>query len=101
VRAIKRVAAGQKYLDPAVTDQAIGRTTFGTPPSTGKGLSSREEDVLRFVALGFLAREIASRLEISIKTVDTHKANAMNKLGLKSRVDIVRYAMLQGWLKEG
>jgi DNA-binding NarL/FixJ family response regulator len=54
--------------------------------------------VLRFVALGFLAKEIAGRLGISIKTVETHKA--MIKLGLKNRIDIVRFAMLQGWLQE-
>ena len=56
--------------------------------------------MLRFVALGFLAKEIAGRLGISIKTVETHKAKAMIKLDLKNRIDIVRYAMLQGWLQE-
>ena len=102
VRAIRRVVAGQKYLDPAITDQAIGNVTAGSRRATGSAahLSRREEDVLRFVALGFLTKEIAARLDISIKTVETHKANAMIKVGLKSRIDIVRYAMLQGWLHE-
>ena len=102
VRAIRRVVAGQKYLDPAVTQQAIGYVTAGSRPATsaGRRLTRREEDVLRFVALGFLAKEIAGRLGISIKTVETHKAKAMVKLGLKNRIDIVRYAMLQGWLQE-
>jgi two-component system response regulator NreC len=63
-------------------------------------LSQREETVLRLVALGFLTKEIAVRLKISIKTVETHKANAMSKMGMKTRVDIVRYAVLQGWLQE-
>ena len=102
VRAIRRVAAGQKYLDPANTDQAIGSVTAGTlqePAARGR-LTRREEDVLRSVALGFLAKEIADRLGISIKTVETHKAKAMIKLGLKNRIEIVRYAMLQGWLQE-
>jgi DNA-binding NarL/FixJ family response regulator len=63
-------------------------------------LSDREADVLRFVALGFLAKEIAGRLGISIKTVQTHKTNAMAKLGMHTRIDIVRYAMLQGWLQQ-
>jgi DNA-binding NarL/FixJ family response regulator len=101
VRAIRRVAAGQKYLDPAVTDKVIGFTAghLGATGSAGH-LSRREEDVLRFVALGFLTKEIAARLAISIKTVETHKANAMVKVGLKNRIDIVRYAMLQGWLHE-
>jgi DNA-binding NarL/FixJ family response regulator len=103
VRAIRRVVTGQIYLDPAVTEQAIGsvpRRGATGRPSPGKGLSKREEDVLRFTALGFLTRETASRLNISIKTVETHKANAMTKIGLASRIDIVRYAMLQGWLEE-
>ena len=102
VRAIRRVAAGQKYLDPAITDQAIGSVTAGTlqePAARGR-LTRREEDVLRSVALGFLAKEIAGRLGISIKTVETHKAKAVIKLGLKNRIEIVRYAMLQGWLQE-
>jgi DNA-binding NarL/FixJ family response regulator len=101
MRAIRRVGAGQKYLDPGITDQAIDTVTAGTRRAGGVGgrLTRREEDVLRFVALGLLAKEIAGRLGISIKTVETHKAKAMIKLGLKNRIDIVRYAMLQGWLQ--
>jgi DNA-binding NarL/FixJ family response regulator len=101
VRAIRRVGAGQKYLDPGITDQAIGNVTAGTrrAGAVGEGLTRREEDVLRFVALGFLGKEIAGHLSISIKTVETHKAKAMIKLGLKNRIDVVRYAMLQGWLQ--
>jgi two-component system response regulator NreC len=102
VRAIRRLVAGQKYLDPAMTNLAIGNIAVGSGSarSTGSPLSEREQDVLRFVALGFLSREIATRLSISIKTVDTHKTNAMTKMAMKNRIDIVRYAMLQGWLQE-
>jgi two-component system response regulator NreC len=101
VRAIRCVAAGQTYLDPAITEHVVGRSTSGgTSSSAGKSLSKREEDVLRYVALGFLTKEIASRLQISMKTVETHKANAMNKMGMHSRIDIVRYAVLQGWLQD-
>jgi DNA-binding NarL/FixJ family response regulator len=103
VRAIRRVVAGQKYLDPAVTDQIIGTISVGG--NSGRApyghLSRREQDVLRFVALGFLSKEIAAQLGISIKTVETHKTNAMIKTGLKNRIGIVRYAMLQGWLQDG
>ena len=45
-------------------------------------------------------KEIASRLTLSVKTVEAHKANAMRKLGLNGRIDIVKYAILQGWLKD-
>jgi two-component system response regulator NreC len=102
MRGIQRVAAGQTYLDPAITELVVGTgaTGRGTSSSAGRALSKREEDVLRFVALGFLTKEIADRLKISIKTVESHKANAMSKTGMNSRIDIVRYAMLQGWLQE-
>jgi DNA-binding NarL/FixJ family response regulator len=102
VRAIRRVSAGDSYLDPAVTEQVIGSIAAGAHRGTSgaKNLSRREEDVLRFVALGFLTKEIALRLRISIKTVETHKANAMTKLGMCSRIDIVRYAVLHGWLQD-
>jgi DNA-binding NarL/FixJ family response regulator len=103
VRGIRRVVAGQTYLDPVITEQAIGCVAARTGrerTAARSTLSKREEDVLRFVALGFLTREIAGRLNISIKTVETHKANAMKKMGMNSRIDIVRYAMLQGWLQE-
>jgi two-component system response regulator NreC len=101
VRAIRAVARGQTYLDPAVTEQAVitvERIRSGRR-STRK-LSRREEEVLRMVAWGLLSREIAERLQISIKTVEAHKANAMNKLVLADRIDVVRYALLRGWLKD-
>jgi DNA-binding NarL/FixJ family response regulator len=102
VRAIRRVSVGDSYLDPAVTEQVIDSIAAGAHRGTSgvKSLSRREEDVLRFVALGFLTKEIALRLRISIKTVETHKANAMTKLGMGSRIDIVRYAILNGWLRD-
>jgi DNA-binding NarL/FixJ family response regulator len=102
VRAIRRVAAGHPYLDPAVTEQVVGSIAAGAPrgASGAKSLSRREKDVLRFVALGFLTKEVAAHLRISIKTVETHKANAMSKLGMGSRIDIVRYAVLHGWLQD-
>jgi DNA-binding NarL/FixJ family response regulator len=102
VRAIQRVAAGQTYLDPAVTEQAVGRAASrdGIRGPIAKSLSRREDEVLRMVALGFLTKEVAARLQISMKTVETHKANAMSKLGMHSRIDIVRYAVLQGWLQD-
>ena len=103
IRAIRMIAGGHTYLDPAVTREIFGnifaaRNLRGS--SVGKNLSAREEEVLRLVAWGVLSKEIAVRLQISIKTVDAHKINAMTKLGMKSRIDIVRYALLQGWLQE-
>jgi two-component system response regulator NreC len=54
--------------------------------------------VLRLIASGYSNKEIAQQLDLSVKTVEAHKANAMRKLDLNSRIDIVRYAILQGWL---
>ena len=54
--------------------------------------------MLRRIAAGYSNKEIAARLALSVKTVEAHKANAMRKLDLKGRIDIVKYAILQGWL---
>lgn len=103
LRAIRAVAAGQKYLDPAMTEHLVEnavsrRTARGAPADTD--LSKREQEVLRLIAWGYSNKEIAARLELSVKTVEAHKANAMRRLNIHSRIDIVRYALLQGWLRE-
>ncbi len=102
LRAIRAVALGQTYLDPAIAEKAVNpirsRATRGLPPNAN--LSDREEEVLRLIAWGHINKEVAARLNVSVKTVEVHKANAMRKMGMKSRVDIVRYALLQGWLQD-
>jgi DNA-binding NarL/FixJ family response regulator len=62
-------------------------------------LSPREEEVIKMIALGYSNKEVAGRLDLSVKTIEAHKANAMQKLGFTSRIDVVRYAVLQDWLK--
>ena len=69
-------------------------------PSVASTLSARETEVVRLIAWGYTNKEIAAQLDLSVKTVETHKANAMHKLGVRSRIDIVRYALLQGWLQD-
>ena len=103
IRAILAVAAGQTYLDPAVTERAVTQLReSGQVPNKAPNanLTAREADVLRLIALGYVNKEVAARLNLSIKTVEAHKSNAMNKMGMKSRVDIVRYAILQDWLQD-
>ena len=68
--------------------------------ASGVEISDREVEVLRLVAWGHSNKEIAARLDLSVKTIEVHKANAMKKLGMASRIDIVRYAVLQGWLQD-
>ena len=103
VRAIRAVAAGGNFLDPQITGKVIGgylshQARGGDEPPGD--ISEREAEVLRLIAWGHSNKEIAARLQISVKTVEAHKANTMKKLGLTSRIDIVRYALLQGWLQD-
>ena len=103
LQAVRSVVAGGKYLDPAITGKAL-EGYFGRKPGgqtvAEVNLSDREAEVLRHIALGYSNKEIAARLSLSVKTVEAHKANAMRKLEMNSRIDIVRYAMLQGWLQD-
>ncbi|MDT5271073.1 MAG: hypothetical protein QOH49_3259 [Acidobacteriota bacterium] len=101
LQAVRAVAAGGVYLDPAITGKALSGF-FGRRGQSGGEitLSDRETEVLRLIALGYSNKEIAARLTLSVKTVEAHKANAMRKLDMNSRIDIVRYAMLQGWLQD-
>jgi DNA-binding NarL/FixJ family response regulator len=101
LQAIRAAAAGGVYLDSAmssrVADGLLASHTDAVSPRRSK-LSERESDVLRLIAVGHSNKEIAAQLKLSVKTVEVHKANAMRKLGLTGRVDIVRYAVLRGWL---
>jgi DNA-binding NarL/FixJ family response regulator len=103
LRAIRAVAAGQNYLDPALSEQVLG-IFLGRHGARGASaetkLTDREAEILRLVAVGYINKEVAARLSLSVKTVEAHKARGMEKLGMKSRVDLVRYAMLQGWLQD-
>ena len=105
VRAIRAVAAGERYVDPSLAgallgDQSTGRSERLTTRRAGIGdLTTREAEVLRLVARGHSNKEISTALEISVKTVETHKANGMAKLGLTNRAALVRFAMEEGWLE--
>ena len=72
---------------------------MGTPDNTSE-LTRREQQVLRHIAEGYSNKEIAAKLELSVKTVETYKARSMEKLGLRGRVDIVRIARERGWTSE-
>ncbi len=102
-RAIHAIHDGGMYLDPAVAGQVVSRMTQigqrGAPSSSGE-LSEREAEVLHGVAHGHSNKEIAARCQISVKTVETYKARAMEKLGLHNRAELVRYAVDQGWLAD-
>jgi DNA-binding NarL/FixJ family response regulator len=103
VRAIRAVAKGGLYLDPAVAGKAMDVTPPRATRSASQDivdLSAREVDVLRLTASGHSNKSMASELRIGIKTVETYKARAMEKLGFQTRVELVRYAVSKGWLTE-
>lgn len=97
--AIRAVAAGRQHLDATLRSPGKGFPPAGAD-APRPAITDREADVLRRLAWGYSNKEIAAELDISVKTVEVHKANASRKLGLRGRIDIVRYAMLQGWLKD-
>jgi DNA-binding NarL/FixJ family response regulator len=103
LQAVRAVAAGGQYLDSTLTARVtagfVGRKSKG-PNQPGAALSDRESEVLRLIASGYSNKEIAAQLDLSVKTVEVHKANSMRKLGLTGRIDIVRYAILQDWLHD-
>lgn len=98
VRAVRQAAAGEVYLDPAVAGQVVADLAGG---GSAAELSEREGEVLRRFARGELVKEIAAALEVGVRTVETYKARGMEKLGLKTRVEVIRYAAQRGWLPGG
>ena len=98
IRATTTVAG--TYVDsslmPRMTARFVGQKNGGAAVHVSK----REAEVLRLIACGHSNKEIASQLDLSVKTVEAHKANAMRKLDLSGRIDIVKYAILQGWLRD-
>ena len=103
IQAIRMVAAGDVYLDPAIAGKVVGsllgKSLVVRDPAAAE-LSERETDVVRLIAQGYSNKEIATQLSLSVKTVETYKTRAMEKIGLDSRVAIVRYALQRGWLQE-
>jgi DNA-binding NarL/FixJ family response regulator len=100
VRAIREVAAGRRYLQPELGVRLVDVEASERDKSGYDPLSQREKEVLRLIALGHTNQEIAGRLVISVRTAETHRANIMQKLQLRTRAEIVRYAMTEGILRQ-
>ena len=100
--AVRVVQRGEVFLYPSFTRVLLGEllqtdeSEDRSPPNGYELLSEREKDVLRLVALGDTNREIAERLFLSVRTVETYRARLMEKLNLKSRGELVRYALRRG-----
>lgn len=100
VNAIRTVASGRPYLDPALNGGLLGLFVQGRTVRKPPDLTPRETEVLQLTAWGHSNKEIASRLGLSVKTVEVHKTNGMRKLGMTSRLQLVRFALLRGWFQD-
>ncbi|MCI3920879.1 response regulator transcription factor [Paenibacillus sp. TRM 82003] len=100
--AIRTVAGGNAYLTPTATKRLMGqymdKLNAGDSSDLFDTLSEREKEVLSWTAKGYANKEIAEMLVVSVKTIETHKSNVMEKLGLKTRPDLIKYAMKKGLL---
>jgi DNA-binding NarL/FixJ family response regulator len=93
VRVVRGVARGETFVDPSVAEHM--KKTDGEPK-----LSQREFAVLKGVARGLTLKEIAATLDVSVRSVETYRERAMEKAGLKTRADVVKYAATRGWLTD-
>ena len=101
INAIQAVWRGDVYIHPAMTRallKEVAPATFSDETPV-EPLTPRETEVLQLIAQGYTNRQIAEQLTISVRTVETHRANLMDKLGLRSRVELVRYAREHGLLE--
>lgn len=95
VLAIRTVHAGDRYIAPALA-AALNATASSSPQPGHAPLSDREREVLRLLVLGHTNAEVAGQLYLSEKTIETHRAHILEKLGLRTRADLVRYAIEHG-----
>jgi two-component system response regulator NreC len=89
VQAIRAAVAGEHYLNPRLGAKVASEP----PPGPPDGLSERELEILRLIALGYTNAQVAEELFLSVRTVETHRAHIQQKLGLSDRAELVRYAL--------
>ena len=100
VQAVREVAGGGRYVHPTLGARLLRPRSRPPAARPSDPLSDREREVLRLLALGHTNQEIAKRLFISVRTAETHRAHIMQKLGLRTRAELVRYALVNGLLDE-
>jgi DNA-binding NarL/FixJ family response regulator len=99
--AINTLLRGDLYIDPSIVRKIFSEAVVSptTPSKSAEALTPRETDVLRLIVQGYTNRQMAEELHISIRTVESHRANLAEKLGLHSRVELVRYARKHGLIE--
>jgi len=100
LQAIRAAARGGQHLDANLAARSAAGMLPRRGDRSGPLITDRERQVLQLMALGHSNKDIANTLDVAVKTVEVHKSNAMRKLGLTGRIDVIRYASLQGWLRE-
>ena len=98
VQAVREVAGGGTYVHPALGARLVAAEAAAQRRAAEDPLSDREREVLRLLALGHRNQEVAGMLSISVRTAETHRAHIMQKLGLSTRAELVRYALERGLL---
>lgn len=102
IAAIRAVARGDVYVHPSLLRTLLADDQAPEPlPTSAQPLTPRERMVLQYVAQGYTNRQIAEMWTVSVRTVESHRANLMAKLGLRGRVELVRYALEHGYLQPG
>ncbi len=107
IQCLEAVSRGEYYIDASLSQKIVSGLLTPENEESGTGdarystLTAREQQVLRLVAEGLRSKDIAKRLDISPKTVETHRANLMSKLDLHSAFDLVRYAARIGLIDMG
>lgn len=102
IRAVHQVVAGHRYLTTSLAERALDTYIEKVGQSSSdfyELLTARERQVLHLAAEGLNNGEVAERLSIGVRTVETHRANMMHKLGLKNQNELIRYALQRGLLK--
>jgi DNA-binding NarL/FixJ family response regulator len=103
VKAIRAAAAGRRYLSPPLSEQALGtyaHRAAGKSLDPYHTLTAREKEVLQLTAEGHSGVEIDERLFVSPRTVESHRANLMRKLGVRNQKELIRYAVQRGALPQ-
>lgn len=108
IRAVRAVACGQKYVSPAIAGIVVDNLVSGEHPSSSpatgtppnfpavKPLSAREREVLQLLAEGSSSKEIAARLHVAVPTIESHRRQIMDKLGLRTIAELTKYAIREG-----
>ena len=102
ISAIRTILRGELYVDPSMVRKLLSDEVISAPPpsTSTEGLTPRETEVLKLIVQGYTNRQIGEELNISIRTAESHRASLAGKLGLRSRVDLVRYARKHGLIEK-